>query len=353
MAQSVGLIPLLGMAPPSRWSDLLFYPEAPTVPAKSLPPNPFLGDGRALVAMVHGDDPHAMLETGMSLLGGWERLGASGTRVLVKPNVVNNRPPPTITSPAVLHAVLQSIAEQRPGELIVADSSGIIRFPTRENLEETGIQRTAESVGARVLALEEEPWVRVAPAQARILQSYYVSKPVYEADLVINLPVIKTHRFAHYSCALKNLVGIVHPKDRPSVAFLAGQWHERIAELNLAVHPRLHIADGMTMMIAGGPTSGTPARTNLLLVSGDRIALDVVALSLIRFHRAWPKVLEYEVWEQRQIRHAIALGLGIRGPEEMELVTASLRRSAPAFTEMVEFVRRDIGQQGPPESRAK
>ena len=82
-------------------------------------------------------------------------------------------------------------------------------------------------------------------------------QPVYESDIFINVPVIKTHQFAHYSCSLKNLVGIVHPRYRPSIRFFSGQWHERIAELNLAVHPHLTIADGTTMMIAGGPTSGT------------------------------------------------------------------------------------------------
>ena len=168
------------------------------------------------------------------------------------------------------------------------------------------------------------------------------AQPVYEADVFINLPVVKTHRFAHYSCSLKNLVGITHPRYRPSVTFLAGDWHERIAELNLAVHPQLTIADATTIMIAGGPTSGTPAQADLLLLSGDRIALDAVGLALIRSFGAWPKVSEQGIWEQRQIRKAIELGLGIKGPSQIELVFESTTGHDEKFERLIEKIRQDI-----------
>ncbi|MGQ0695468.1 MAG: DUF362 domain-containing protein [Nitrospiraceae bacterium] len=320
----------------------MFDPEAPLVPAKPLPANPFVKDGKSIVVIIHGMNPAGMLRAGIELLGGVEKLRLTGKRVVIKPNVVNDRPPPTITSPAVVKAGAQFMKQSGPSDIIVGDSSGIIRFPTRDNLKETGVQKAAEEAGARVLALEDEPWVKVKPEQAQILESYFVSKPVYDADVIINLPVVKTHRFASYSCCLKNFVGIVHPKNRPSVAFLAGSWHERIAELNLAVHPMLNIADGTTIMIAGGPTSGTPARTNLLLLSGDRVALDVVALALIRYHKAWNEVTGKGVWEQRQIKKAVELGLGVGSAEQIEIVHHSLDGSNREFNHVVEFIRRDI-----------
>src|SRR5439155_23593036 len=228
------------------------------------------------------------------------------------------------TNPKVVAAVVRLVREAGAQRVTVADSSGIIRFPSSANLATTGIKQAAESAGASVLALEEEPWVRVEPASAKALPRYYVSKPVYDADVFINLAVIKTHRFAHYSCSLKNLVGIVHPRYRPSVSFLSPDWHVRIAELNLAVHPHLTIADGTTLMIAGGPTSGTPAQADILLLSGDRIALDAVAVALMRTFGAWPKVTKQAVREQRHIARAIELGLGVQGTRHIELVTESL-----------------------------
>lgn len=341
-------VPALALAPRSLIGSLLFDPDGPLVPAKPLPPNPFMQDGKALVVMVRGHEPRAMLREGLQLLGGLNRLALSGRRVLIKPNVVNNRPPPSTTSPEVIEAVVRQVREAGAADVVVADSSGMIRFPTSENLSSTGVQRAAVAAGARVLALEEEPWIRIEPPGAAVLRRYYVSKPVYEADVFINLPVVKTHRFAHYSCSLKNLVGITHPRYRPSLSFLSGDWHERIAELNLAVHPHLTIADGTTIMIAGGPTSGTAARANVLLLSGDRIALDAVAIALIRSYGAWPKVGGKTVWEQRQLRRAIELGLGASGPEQMELVAQSLLPEDASFARLAETIREDVFQSRMP-----
>lgn len=335
-------LPAMAMAPRSVVGSLLFEPKGEVVPAKPVPPNPFTREGKILIAMVHGQDPATMLEAGLDLLGGIERLELRGKRVLVKPNVVNDRPPPATTSPPVIAAVVRKVRAAGAAAVMVADSSGIIRFPTSRNLVATGVRAAAESAGARVLALEDEPWVRVEPAGATSLPRYYVSKTVYEADVFINLPVVKTHRFAHFSCSLKNLVGIIHPRYRPSVSFLAGDWHERIAELNLALHPQLTIADATTIMIAGGPTSGTPARGNLLLLSGDRVALDAVAVALIRSFGAWPKVTEQGVWEQRQIRRASELGLGASGPAQITLVTRTVSGPDADFERRAETIRRDL-----------
>ncbi|WP_447972550.1 DUF362 domain-containing protein [Nitrospira sp. Kam-Ns4a] len=339
----LAFLPALAFAPRSLWRALLFEPDGPLVPAKPVPPNPFTRDGRALVALVHGTDPAAMLSEGVALLGGLDRLGLTGKRVLLKPNVVNDRRPPSTTAPEVVAAVARLARGAGAAEVVIADSSGMIRFPTTKNLEATGMRRVAESAGARLLALEDEPWVRVEPAAAATLTRYYVSKPVYEAEVFINLPVVKTHRFAHYSCGLKNLVGVTHPRYRPSLSFLSGDWHERIAELNLAVHPALTIADATTVMIAGGPTSGTSARADLLLLSGDRVALDAVAVALLRTYGEWPRVLERGVWEQRQLVRAIELGLGVAGPNQVELVARSIGGDAPAFERLVERIRRDVG----------
>jgi uncharacterized protein (DUF362 family) len=343
-AYAFGILPYLALAPRSLLGSLLFEPDGPLVPVKAVPPNLFTKDGKALVAAVHGQDPFVMLQEGMRLLGGLDRIEIQGKRVLIKPNVVNDRPPPSITSPALVKAAVQLIRAAKPQQITVGDSSGMLRFPTRDNLGSTGIGEAATSAGAGVLALEEEPWVRVEPPQASAVPRFYVSQPVYDADVFINLPVIKTHRFAHYSCSLKNLVGIVHPRYRPSLSFLSGDWHERIAELNLAVHPQLTIADGTTIMIAGGPTSGTPAPANLLLLSGDRIALDVIAVALIRSFGAWPKVMERSVWSQRQIRRAIQLGLGVKGPDQMELMTSSVPGPSTEFERLIERIRQDVGR---------
>ncbi len=336
------LLPALLRSPRSVLGHLLFEPDGDLVPLKPIPPNPFTRNGRPLVALVHGTDPQHTLPLALSLLGGIERLSLRGKRVLLKPNVLSDRPPPTTTDPLVVGAMARLVREQGPAETIVADGSGIIRLPTSANLTATGMRSAAEAARATVLALEDEPWVRLEPPQAKALTRFYFSKPVYDADILINMPVIKTHRFAEYSCALKNLVGAVHPRQRPSVTFWSGDWHERIAELNLAAHPVLTVADGTTIMIEGGPTSGTSAKANLLVCSGDRVALDMTVLALLRTFGAWSRIEGTRIGEQRQIKRAGELGLGVaRGPE-IELVAQSVDGAPPDFARLVERIREDL-----------
>jgi uncharacterized protein (DUF362 family) len=342
----LSLLGPLMSAPRSLWSQLLFDPEAPLVPAKQVPPNVFTNGDKVLVAMVHGKEPRAMLQAGLNLLGGIERLELKGMSVLIKPNVLNDRPPPSTTSVGVVEAVVETVRRSGAKLVTVADGSGIVRLPTADNLAATGIQDAAERAGARVLALEEHPWVCVEPAQAQAIPRYFVSQPVYEADVLLNVPVIKTHRFSEYSCGLKNIVGAIHPRYRPSVTFLSGNWHERIAELNLAVHPRLTIADGTTVMIAGGPTSGTQAAADLLLLSGDRVALDMIALGVLRAYGVWPKVQGKRIDVQRQIKRAADLNLGVSDTQRIELVSQTIERSAPDFDRLVDRIRKDVFQEG-------
>ena len=344
LALGAQILPAWALAPRSLVGDLLFDPVGELVQPKSVPPNPFRRDGKVLVAMVHGQDVSSMLTAGLDLIGGVDRLNLHGTRVLIKPNVVNDRPPPATTSPQLVTAMVELVRQAGAAEVLVADSSGMIRFPTADNLVATGIQAAAEGAGARVLSLDDGPWVRVEPAAAESLSRFYVAKAVYQADVFINLPVVKTHRFAAYSCSLKNLVGIVHPRYRPSFTFLAGNWHERIAELNLAVHPHLTVADATTVMIEGGPTSGTPAKAELLLLSGDRVALDAVAVALIRSYGAWPKVTGTDVWRQRQIKKAAELGLGVGGPDQIELVARSVSGAMAEVNKLADRLREDLSR---------
>lgn len=336
------LLPALLRSPQTIFRHLLFDPEGPTVSPKPIPVNPFMREGRSLVSMIYGTDPGRMLARAVELLGGIDRLGLRGSRVLLKPNVLNDQPPPSTTNPLVVKAMADIVRANGAAEVVVADGSGIIRLPTSANLISTGMRAAAESAGAKVLALEDEPWVRLQPPDAKALGHFYFSRPVYDADVVINMPVIKTHRFAEFSCSLKNFVGAVHPRYRPSVTFWSGDWHERIAEINLAVHPLLTVADGTTTMIDGGPTSGTPSRTDVLICSGDRVAVDLTAIALIRSFGRSSKLRGGRISDQRQIRRAAALGLGTGSGRGIELVSEAVDPAPPAFLRLVEHIRQEL-----------
>jgi len=322
--------------------QILFSPEATPAPPPPSVANPFKAGGKSLVALVHGDDVPAMVRRAVELLGGIERLDLKGKQTLVKPNVVSGNPPPTTTDPRVVKAVVDLARAAGAGPLAVGDMSAVLTLPTRPNLERTGIARVAQEAGATLLAFEEGEWVEVEPPGAEFATRVYVAKAAYEAERLISVPVVKTHRSASFSCALKNSVGCIHGKNKPW-AYGGNGWEPAVAELNLTVHPHLFVADGLTSMVAGGPWSGEAAPTNVILASGDPIALDVVALGLLKHFGRYDRVTVKGVWEQGQIRRAIALGLGARGPREVELVAEDLGGDSQQFSRLVSDIRRHVG----------
>jgi uncharacterized protein (DUF362 family) len=322
-------------------TQILFSPEAPPMPAPPLGENPFRYGSKNRVVMVHGTDVTAMVRRALDLLGGLGKLQLAGSRTMLKPNVVGGSSPPITTDPRVLQALGAQVQAEQPASLAVGEMSAVMALPTRPHLERTGIAQAARAIGAEVIAFDEAAWVEVRPPGVEHTHLVYVAQAAYEAQRLISVPVIKTHRHARFSCALKNTVGCVHGKNKPWMYGAA--WEAAVAELNVAVRPHLYVVDGLQSLIEGGPWAGEAAPTQVILASGDPIAADVVALGLIKAFGRWRLVHEQGVWEQTQIRRAIALGLGARGPDEVELVVEDLEGHDREFTALVAAIRQYVG----------
>ena len=325
-----------------RWrttlKNLIFRPEAE---GRFQPkfPNPFVEGNKTLVGLVHGDDVEPMVREAIGLIGGLERLELKGKTVLVKPNVVSGNPSPATTNPEVVRAVIKLLKEAGAKKVYVGDMSALITLPTKKNMERTGILKAANEAGAEALFFEDHGWVKVDLPQGKHIQEAYVSEWIYRVDRIINLPVIKTHRNATYTIALKNFIGATHGRQRPYLIDPT-HWEEIVAEFNLAYQPHMNLVDGTKMMVSGGPWSGEQKRAGLILASGDRIATDIIGLSLIKHYRRAKKVAGKEVWEQRQVKRAVELGLGVKDSSSVLLKTRSLKAPDTNFSQLISSIRK-------------
>jgi uncharacterized protein (DUF362 family) len=335
---------VLGVAIPAcrkMLRQILFSPRAPQVSPPVLPGNPFKQGSKSLVAMVYGTDVPAMAARAVELIGGLSLLQLTGTHTLLKPNVVGGKAPPITTDPRVVQALGSLVQAETPASLVIGEMSAVMALPTRPHLERTGMLQVASAIGAEVIAFDEQDWVEVHPSSVEHTTTVYVAKSAYEAQRLISIPVIKTHRHASFSCALKNTVGCVHGKNKPWM--YGSGWEAAVAELNTAVRPHLYVVDGLQSLVHGGPWAGEAVPTRVILASGDPIAMDVVVLGLIKAIGRWDPVTTKGVWEQVQIRRAIALGLGARGPEEIELISEDLGGGGRDFTMLVKVIRQHAG----------
>jgi uncharacterized protein (DUF362 family) len=103
--------------------------------------------------------------------------------------------------------------------------------------------QAARAIGARGIAFDEKDWVEVRPLDVEHTTTVYVTKSVYEAQRLISIPVIKTHRHASFSCALENTVGCIHGKNKPWM--YGSRWEAAVAELNAGV------VDGLQSIVQG------------------------------------------------------------------------------------------------------
>jgi uncharacterized protein (DUF362 family) len=324
-----------------RWRlfrNLLARPSLPAVPP-AYPTTTAREQARSRVVVLIGGKPQKLVEECLGRLGAADRLQVAGKKVLVKPNIVSGTPSPTTTNPEVVQGVCEWLGKQGAKTVWVGDMSAVMTLGTRRSMKSCGIEQAARQAGAVPVYFEDHDWIPTKLPGARYLKEVPISEFVHNADLVINLPVIKSHRWATYSVCLKNFVGATHGRYRPYMID-RDHWEEIISELNLAYRPALNIVDGSKVMYAGGPWRGEVAEMGLVVGGEDRVACDAVAVALMKTFPTDARLNQLGVWEQKQIRHAGQLGLGIAGPERLDLSIEPLEPPSASLHGRLTVMRR-------------
>ncbi len=277
-------------------------------------PNPFTAKGKTLVGKAETfTSLKEGVATSVDLIGGFSKIIDRGDEVLLKPNFNTADLPPGSSDPDIVKAVIELLYESGVGKVILGESS-MLRTSTRSVLEETGMLRVAAETGAEVDCFDEGNWKEVATG-GTYLKHVSLPETALKARNVIYVCCMKTHRFARFTLSLKLAVGFMKPSERMRLHMR--NLEDKVADLNLVVHPGLIIMDGRKCFISGGPAKGELREPGFILASGDRIAIDVESLETLEsFDGA---SLDGDPWEFAQIRRAVALGLGVESRDAYEV----------------------------------
>jgi len=318
--------------------------SAPEFPARPLRRGPYVEGGKSAVALVRSDDRVKGLQEAMRLLGGLEKAidGRDGY-VLVKPNCNSDDPFPASTHPDTLRFVLKALLELgvSSGEIVVGDMSGPNWQPTRETMRRNGIAGVAEEFGIQVSYFDEEEWVHIKPEGATTWpDGFRVARTVYNASRVISLPALKTHRHGGvFTLSLKNSVGTVNPADR-SFFHRSPEMRRLIAELNLGYSTDLIILDGMKCFITGGPDKGTLREPGVIIAGSDRVAVDAVGVSILKFYDA-DGIRGVPVRAQEQIARASEIRVGNADLANIAIKDSNLAGDS-GFDGLLRFVKEEL-----------
>jgi uncharacterized protein (DUF362 family) len=258
---------------------------------------------------VKGGEATALFDRGIQELGGMKAFVKKGQKVLVKPNIGWDRPPEmgANTHPALVGRIVEQALAAGAKEVYVFDHTcegGARCYKT------SGIEAAARAAGAKVAPGDDEGAYQKVKVPGKSLTEAKVHELLLQADVFINVPVLKHHSSSDLTIGMKNLMGVVWDRQ---------YWHRNdlmqcIADMVGYRKPDLTVVDAYRVMKRYGPRGldemdVVEMKTQIL--SADPVAADAAAAKLFG---AGPKDASY-------IPKAAAAGLG-----RMELDKLDIRR---------------------------
>ncbi len=246
-----------------------------------------------------------------------------GKEVLLKPNFNSADAFPGSTHNDTLLNLIRHLKTMGARSITLGERCG--PGSTARVLKEKGIYDLCEREKVRIINFEELPdsqWSRVRPAKSTWNDGFDVAKPVLEADCIVSTCCLKTHGYGGvFTMSLKLSVGVTHKRNMTELHSSFRSMRRMIAEINQAYKPSLLVMDAIEAFVDGGPMEGERKRADLIIAGTDRIAIDAVGLAILKELGSNDAIMKKKIFEQEQIARAVELGLGIRRPDNIDLVT--------------------------------
>jgi uncharacterized protein (DUF362 family) len=242
------------------------------------PPEP-TGD-QAYLAVARGGDPAAITKAAIAALGGIGRFVKSGDDVIIKPNIcVNYRTPEyaATTNPTVVATLVSLCLEAGARRVRVMDTP-FPGIPADIAYQVSEIGQAVEAAGGAMEVMSPVKFVKTAIPDGLDLAEWEVYQDVLDTDVLINVPIAKTHNLARLSLGIKNLLGVITKPNQ-----MHGNLGQRAADLASLVRPTLTVVDAVRIMTAGGPTGGSlnyVQQADTVIASHDFVAADAYAATL-------------------------------------------------------------------------
>jgi uncharacterized protein (DUF362 family) len=289
-----------------------------------------MGKSKSRVVFFETDDHKAGVTASMRALN---TNPVKNKHVLIKPNFNTADRYPGSTHNDTLVGLVEEVWSMGAKSVAVGERS---YPPTEAVMEDMGIIPPLEKRDVRILNFDQLPdkdWVKFNPKDCHWKEGFRVARPILDAECLISTGCLKTHQYGGvFTMSLKLHVGVV-PTTRHGYGYmreLHSSPHQRkmIAEINTPFKPDLVVLDGIEAFVDGGPMTGKRAKGNVFLVSTDRIAVDAVALGVLKVLGSNEAIMGRKIFEQEQISRAVQLGLGASSPSEIDLVPGDEKSEA-------------------------
>ena len=270
-----------------------------------------MANKKSLVALAKGEDVQVNVTRVFDYLGGVTNMIEEGSTVILKPNVGHAAPVEyaVCTNPETVRAVIKEVKKAKPGRIIIAEASAI-GCDTKECFEVSGVKKVAEEEGVELLDIKSDKDLINIPVRGYHSNISHVKLPrtIVEAEHIINLPILKAHASMVFSCALKNIKGVV--QDKVHMDMHKENLTMAMMDVWYAVRADINIVDAMYAAGGFSPHTPVPLYYGCILGSYDPVAVDMIACDIAGIDT--DKVDYFRVAEEA--------GLGVTSRENIELV---------------------------------
>jgi uncharacterized protein (DUF362 family) len=197
-----------------------------------------------------------------------------GKSVLIKPNLFEPISYTTgqTTNPALVKAAVQWCQQHNAEEVIVGEGPSYFTpaGALKECFTKTGIADVVERCGAQWILFDEHHYRTYHDTSPFLPQMFRISEHAFLYDIIINLPVPKTHYLTTVSIGMKNLKGFLKREDKP--LFHRVDINKAVVELNKIITPFINLVDF---------TTTRHHRSGFILAGSDIVAADSVSTALM------------------------------------------------------------------------
>lgn len=258
---------------------------------------------------VKGGEPDAMFAKGIESLGGIGSFVKKGQKVVVKPNIGWDVPPERAgnTNPKLIEEIVRQCYQAGAREVYAFDN-------TCDNWERcysnSGISRAVRNANGKIVPGNTEGYFQSVPVNGESLKQAKIHELILESDVVINVPILKSHGGARLTMSMKNLMGVVWDRR----FWHRNDLHQCIADFASFYKPTLNVLDAYYVMKQNGPRGVSVddvVTMRSLLISTDMVAIDAAGAKLFGV-------------EPEEVRH-IGLAAG-RGAGSADLKSLRIHR---------------------------
>jgi uncharacterized protein (DUF362 family)/ferredoxin len=204
-------------------------------------------------------------------------LEIKNKRIFIKPNILGpfGVEKAVTTHPSVVSSLIKVLEEKHPEEIIVGDNPGIGGYGS--NLKSAKISGIYDASFGYYKNISSE--IKEIRNLTNNFDKLLVSKPIFEADVLISLPKFKTHTLTQITGGIKNMFGILAGAEKSRLHKI-GNNPDKFAEFLVDVYqiriPDLTIMDAVVGMEGNGPSNGQPRIIGKIIASNNAVSLDSV-----------------------------------------------------------------------------